>query len=304
MSPETLFTLNAILAMMMFGIALSLTTADFRRVVKKPLGPVVGMAAQFILLPALTCLLTWLIPMPGEIALGLLLVSCCPGGSFSNLMTYLAGGNTAMSVSMTGIASLLACVLTPLNFMFYASINPRTHALLSSISVSVTDMLIVVAFVLAIPLALGLLCARQWPEFARTSEPFFRFISLFTLFGFVAIALFMNWERFIGGASLFLLAVVVHNALALLIGWGSARALGLATPDRRAITLEVGLQNSGLGLGIIFTFFSDLTGMAIIAAAWGIWHLISGTSLSLFWQRSDRKQRRQRTSDKQVSYES
>ena len=140
MNSATLFTLNAVLALMMFGIALSLTTADFRRIAKQPVGPMVGMAAQFILLPALTCLLVWLIPMPSEIALGLLLVSCCPGGSFSNLMTYLSGGNTALSVSMTGIASLLACLLTPINFMFYAAINPRTHALLSDISVSVTDM--------------------------------------------------------------------------------------------------------------------------------------------------------------------
>ena len=304
MNSATLFTLNAVLALMMFGIALSLTTADFRRIAKQPVGPMVGMAAQFILLPALTCLLVWLIPMPSEIALGLLLVSCCPGGSFSNLMTYLSGGHTALSVSMTGIASLLACLLTPINFMFYAAINPRTHALLSDISVSVTDMLTIVAFVLALPLVLGIACAQQWPHFAQKSEPFFRFISLFTLFGFVAIALFMNWQRFIDGASLFLLAVIVHNAMALLIGYGSATALKLSVPDRRAITLEVGLQNSGLGLGIIFTFFSDLTGMAIVAAAWGIWHLISGLSLSLFWQMSDRKRARQNTSTTRCFYES
>ena len=114
----------------------------------------------------------------------------------------------------------------------------------------------------------------------------------------------MNWQRFIDGASLFLLAVIVHNAMALLIGYGSATALKLSVPDRRAITLEVGLQNSGLGLGIIFTFFSDLTGMAIVAAAWGIWHLISGLSLSLFWQMSDRKRARQNTSTTRCFYES
>jgi BASS family bile acid:Na+ symporter len=293
MSSSTLLILNAVLAMMMFGIALSLTLADFKRIVKKPKGPLVGLAAQFILLPAMTCALTWLIPMPSEVALGLILVSCCPGGSFSNLMTYLSNGNTAMSVSMTGVASLLACVLTPLNFMFYAELNPHTQQLLQSISVSASDMLLIVAMVLALPLIAGLFCGHHFPNFARRSEPFFRIVSLITLFGFVAIALFMNWQRFVGGASIFLLAVVLHNALALIIGWCSARALGLNKGDRRAITLEVGLQNSGLGLGIIFTFFADQTAMAIIAAAWGIWHLISGTGLTLIWQFLDRRHVRQ-----------
>ena len=302
MSSTSLLVLNSVLAMMMFGIALSLTAEDFRRIARQPVGPLVGMTAQFALLPALTCLLTWLIPMPSEIALGLLLVSCCPGGSFSNLMTYLSNGNTAMSVSMTGVASLLACVLTPLNFMFYAALNPRTQPLLNSISVSTADMLAVIAFVLAIPLVLGITCARIWPLFARKTEPFFRFVSLFTLFGFVAIALFMNWDKFIAGASLFLLAVVAHNALALLIGWSAARALRLPRADTRAITLEVGLQNSGLGLGIIFTFFANLDAMAVIAAAWGIWHLISGLSLSTYWQCKDRKKALQHTSEKQYFY--
>ncbi|WP_218396400.1 bile acid:sodium symporter family protein [Alteromonas lipotrueae] len=302
MSSTSLFALNSVLAMMMFGIALSLTTDDFRRIARQPVGPVVGMTAQFALLPALTCLLTWLLPMPSEIALGLLLVSCCPGGSFSNLMTYLSNGNTAMSVSMTGVASLLACVLTPLNFMFYAALNPRTQHLLNSISVSTTDMLSAIAFVLAFPLALGITCARIWPLFARKSEPFFRFVSLLTLFGFVAIALFMNWDKFIAGASLFLLAVVAHNALALFIGWSAARILHLPPADTRAITLEVGLQNSGLGLGIIFTFFADLEAMAVIAATWGIWHLISGLSLSTFWQLTDRKKALQDTSEKKYFY--
>lgn len=304
MSASTLLILNTILGMMMFGIALSLTMADFKRILRQPKGPVVGLVAQFVMLPAFTCLLTYLVPMPSEVALGLILVSCCPGGSFSNLMTYLSRGNTAMSVSMTGVASLLACVLTPMNFMFYASLNPLTRELLQSISVSAVDMLTIVLFVLAIPLAAGLMVASWFPGFARKSEPFFRFLSLTTLFGFVAIALAMNWQRFISGASIFLIAVVVHNAIALAIGWLSARALGLAKADRRAITLEVGLQNSGLGLGIIFTFFADQTAMAIVAAAWGIWHLISGLSLSLCWQLLDRREARQQHTNKQYVYES
>ncbi|GGW94099.1 bile acid:sodium symporter family protein [Alteromonas halophila] len=304
MSAGTLAVLNGILAMMMFGIALSLTPADFKRVAQAPRGPVAGLSAQFILLPGITSLLIYLIPMPGEVALGLLLVSCCPGGSFSNLMTYLSRGNTALSVSMTGIASLMASILTPFNFMLYGALNPRTNALLSSIAVSPADMLLIVALVLALPLTLGLMCAHHYPRFARRSEPFFRVISLCTLLGFVAVALVLNWQRFIGGASVFLLAVVGHNALALAIGWGMARLCRVSRPDRRAITLEVGLQNSGLGLGIIFTVFSNLSGMAIIAAAWGIWHLISGLALSGVWQCLDRRRGLRNPSIRQRIYES
>lgn len=284
MSAASLFVLNAVLALMMFGIALSLKAVDFKRVAQQPKGPLVGLVAQFLLLPALTFVAISLIPMPAEVALGLLLVSCCPGGSFSNLMTYLANGNTAMSVSMTGIASLLASVFTPLNFMFYASLNPHTDALLKAIDVSTWDMLTIVVLVLAIPLTLGLLCGRRFPHFAAKTEQFFRIVSLTALLGFVAIALWLNWDKFIAGASIYLLLVIAHNALALSLGWGSARALGLPKADRRAISLEVGLQNSGLGLGIIFTYFAAQTDMAIIAAAWGIWHLISGLSLTFFWQ--------------------
>lgn len=290
MSATSLVILNAVLALMMFGIALSLKAEDFKRVAQKPKGPLVGLVAQFVLLPALTFVAISLIPMPAEIALGLLLVSCCPGGSFSNLMTYLANGNTAMSVSMTGIASLLASVLTPLNFMFYASMNAHTDALLKTIDVSTWDMLAIVVLVLAIPLTIGLICGRRFPTFAAKTEQFFRVISLTALLGFVAIALILNWDQFIAGASIYLLFVVAHNALALTLGWASARTLGLPKADRRAVSLEVGLQNSGLGLGIIFTYFAAQTDMAIIAAAWGIWHLISGLSLTFFWQWLDRRQ--------------
>ncbi|CAB0150148.1 Pantothenate precursors transporter PanS [Pseudidiomarina piscicola] len=288
MASTTLFALNGVLAMMMFGIALSLKAADFKRVIQQPKGPLIGLAAQFLVLPFGTFMAISVIPMPAEIALGLLLVSCCPGGSFSNIMTFLANGNTAMSVSMTGIASLLASLLTPLNFMFYASLNSHTDALLQEIAVSTWDMLTIVFLVLAIPLALGLVTAHKLPNFARRSEGFFRIVSLAALFAFVAIALVINWAQFIAGASLFVLAVVAHNAIALAIGWSAARAVGMAAAERRAISLEVGLQNSGLGLGIIFTYFADLSGMAIIAAAWGIWHLVSGLGLTLFWHYWDR----------------
>lgn len=287
MSATSLWVLNAILAIMMFGIALSLRASDFVAVCKSPKGPITGLLAQFVLMPFITFVATMLIPMPAEVALGLILVAACPGGSFSNIMTFLAKGNTAMSVSMTAVASAAAAVMTPFNFFLYSELNPTTSALLKAIEVPADQIFITVAGVLGVPLIIGLWVANCYPVFAKQSEKFFRYFSLLILFVFVAGALAGNWAKFVGGADIFLLAVVAHNAVALFIGNLSAKLMGLQKADQRAITLEVGLQNSGLGLGIIFAFFGDLTGMAIIAAGWGIWHLISGTSLVFYWNRQD-----------------
>lgn len=172
MSSTSLLLLNLILAMMMFGIALSLKPADFRQVVRQPKGPLTGLAAQFVLMPALTWLLTLLVPMPAEVALGLILVASCPGGSFSNIVTYLAKGNTAMSISMTGIASVAASFMTPFNFMFYASMNPHTALLLKQIAVPPESLFIVVALVLALPLTLGLFCSQMAPALPNAANPF------------------------------------------------------------------------------------------------------------------------------------
>lgn len=288
MSSTGLLLLNLILALMMFGIALSLRAADFRQVLRQPKAPLVAMLAQFVLLPAASWLLTMLVPMPAEVALGVILIGACPGGSFSNIMTYLSKGNVALSVSMTGIASLAAALLTPFNFMLYASLNPATKELLTSINVPFENILILVILVLALPLLLGMLTAKLAPNFALKSQGVFRIISLTTLFSFVLLALIKNWQTFADAADWFLLLVLLHNGFALSLGYGLAYLMQLSRADRRAITFETGIQNSGLGLGIIFTFFSEFSGMAIIAAAWGIWHLISGLSLTWLWHWRDK----------------
>ena len=289
MSSTSLLLLNLILALMMFGIALSLRAADFRQVLRQPKAPLVAMLAQFVLLPAASWLLTMLVPMPAEVALGVILIGTCPGGSFSNIMTYLSRGNVALSVSMTGIASLAAALLTPFNFMLYASLNPATKVLLTSIQVPFENILILVLLVLALPLLLGMLTAKFAPRFALKSQGIFRIISLTTLFSFVLLALIKNWQTFADAADWFLLLVLLHNGFALSLGYGLAYFMQLSRADRRAITFETGIQNSGLGLGIIFTFFSEFGGMAIIAAAWGIWHLISGLGLTWLWHSRDKK---------------
>ncbi|WP_416305371.1 bile acid:sodium symporter family protein [Neptunicella sp. SCSIO 80796] len=290
MSDSSLLALNLILALMMFGIALSLKVEDFKRVFNQPKAPLTAIVAQFLLLPAISWLLTMLLPLPAEVALGVILVGSCPGGSFSNIMTFLSKGNTALSVSITALSSLAAAVATPFNFVLYSSLNPDTASLLRSIHIPVENVLVLVLLVLALPLLLGLITAYYAPRFAERSQQAFKIISLLTLFGFVGAALSQNWQKFSAGANIFMAIVVLHNAIALGIGRITSGLMKLNSADTRAVTLELGIQNSGLGLGIIFTFFDQLGGMAIIAASWGIWHLISGLSLTLYWSRRDIKQ--------------
>lgn len=287
--PASLIMLNLIMACMMFGVSLSLTLDDFKRVIKAPVAPVAGLLAQFLLLPAATCLFTWLLNIDPELALGMILVASCPGGSFSNVMTWLGRGNVAVSVSMTAVSSLAATVLTPINFAFYGWLNPHTREYLTQISLNPTGILVIVLLVLAVPLLLGMLSGKRWPALVTRSEKPLRVISLLVFLGFVAIAFSNNFDLFIERFHSFFWLVVAHNLLALSLGYGMARLLRLPLADRRAVTMEVGIQNSGLGLVILFTFFPEAGGMMLITAFWGVWHLVSGLTLSQIWARQSRR---------------
>lgn len=284
-NPASLIMLNAILALMMFGVSLSLRFDDFKRILLYPVAPLAGLFAQFLLLPLATCLFTWALNIEPELALGMILVASCPGGSFSNIMTWLARGNVAVSVSMTAVSSLAATVLTPLNFAFYGWLNPHTRQYLTQITIEPSSILLLVLLVLALPLVLGMLTGRKFPKLVTRSEKPLRIISLLIFLVFVAIAFSNNFALFIERFSSFFWLVVAHNLLALSLGYGMGTALKLPVPDRRAVTLEVGIQNSGLGLVILFTFFPQAGGMMLITAFWGVWHLISGLTLSQFWAR-------------------
>lgn len=283
--PSSLVLINLILALMMFGVSLDLRAEDFRRVLREPKAPAIGLFAQFLLLPALTCLATWALAIDPQLALGMLLVAACPGGSFSNIMTWMARGNVAVSVSMTAISSLAAGVLTPLNFALYAWLNPNTRPLLSEIAVDPLGLLLMVLLVLGVPLLLGMIIGRRFPLLTLRVEKPLRIFALLVMLAFVGLAFGRNWQQFLEYFHLFFWLVVAHNALALSCGYFSARLAGLPVADRRAVTLEVGIQNSALGLVIIFTFFPQASGMLLIAAFWGCWHLVSGLSLALLWSR-------------------
>ncbi|WP_341305106.1 bile acid:sodium symporter family protein [Pseudomonas sp. TMP25] len=283
--PSSLVLINVIVAVMMFGVSLDLRSEDFRRVLRSPKAPVIGLIAQFLLLPALTCLACWALHIEPQLALGMTLIAACPGGSFSNIMTWMARGSVAVSVSMTAVSSVAASVLTPLNFALYAWLNPYTRPLLTEIAMDPLSLLLVVILVLGVPLVLGMWVGRRFTDLSRKVEKPLRVFALAVMLGFVAIAFGKNSEQFLSHFHLFFWLVVAHNALALSIGYVSARLSGLPDAERRAITLEVGIQNSALGLVIIFTFFPQVTGMLLIAAFWGTWHLVSGMALATYWSR-------------------
>jgi len=284
--PASLVMLNVIMAFMMFGVSLTLKAEDFRRILVAPVAPMAGLFAQFVLLPAATCLATWALEIDPELALGMILVAACPGGSFSNVMTWLARANVAVSVSMTAVSSLAATVLTPMNFALYGYLNPHTRELLTSISLDPLSILVLVLLVLGAPLLAGMWVGKRFPGLAARSEKPLRVIALVVFLGFVGIAFSNNVDLFLERFHTFFWLVVLHNLLALSLGNGMARLLRLPVADRRAVTLEVGIQNSGLGLVILFTFFPEAGGMMLITAFWGVWHLVSGLTLASIWSRT------------------
>lgn len=281
--PSSLMVLNVILALMMFGVSLTLKPADFKRVVLDPRPPLAGLAAQFLFLPAATCLFTWAFGVDPHFALGMILVASCPGGTFSNLMTWLGRGNAALSVSMTAVSSVAATVITPLNFAFYGWLNPATRGLLTEISVGPDQLLLLLLLVLGLPLVLGMWAGRRFPRFVARTEKAFRLMTLAVLLLFVGIVFSSNYALFIAKFNSFFWLVVAHNTMALGLGAATAWLLHLKTADRRAVTLEVGIQNSGLGLIILFNFMPDAADTMLITAFWGVWHMISGLALARIW---------------------
>jgi len=280
-----LLALNAVIGLMMYGMALDMKLEDFKRVARSPKGPAIGLGAQFILLPAFTFLLTLVLPVTASMALGMMLVASCPGGNLSNVMTYLARGNPALSVSMTAVSTAAAVVMTPLNLALWGSLNPATNAILRRVSLDPLDVFQTIVMILGIPLLLGLTTSRFYPTLADKIRKPFKAVSVVIFCLFVAVALGANWQNFIRAIGLVAFGVFVHNALALTLGYTAARVCGLEERDRRAVAIEVGIQNSALALVLIFQFFGGLGGMAVIAGWWGIWHIISGLAVAFYWSR-------------------
>lgn len=282
---QGLLLINAAIGLMMLGVAIDLKLNDFKRIIKAPKAPLIGLAAQFILLPAFTFLLTLILKPQPSIALGMILVAACPGGNLSNLMTYLAKGNCAISISMTAVSTTAAIVMTPLNLALWGNLNPDTARILQKVSLGPVDVFFTVFVILGIPLTIGMVLSHIFPGLAnKVRKPF----KIFTLVFFILIvlgALAANWKIFLDVIGLVMVVVFIHNALALNIGYWSGRLLGLVEPDSRAVAIEVGIQNSALGLVLVFNFFEGLGGMAILVGWWGIWHIIAGLITAFIFTR-------------------
>jgi BASS family bile acid:Na+ symporter len=279
--------LSLVLATMVFSVALELHPSDFARVAKMPRAVLCGLVPQFLLLPVATWLATLALNLPANTEAAMILVACCPGGSLSNVVTHFGRGNTALSVSISAVAALLALFMTPFNFTWMVASNPATAGWLRTLEIDPAGIWWSLIALLALPMALGMGFGRLRPDLTeRVRRPLSRF-SLIALGAFIVLGLVR--ERHLLGAQILpqFTVVVLHNAAGLALGWLAAQAFRISTPDRRAVMIEGGMQNAGLALGIIAVqFYADL-GMVIVASLWGIWHIVSGMSLAWWWRQRD-----------------
>jgi BASS family bile acid:Na+ symporter len=284
-TPESLIALDVILALVLFGVALDMKLEDFRGIVTAPRGTVIGLAAHSVLLPAAAFLLTVLLDPAPSIALGMILVASCPSGNISNFLVNYAHGNPALSVTIAAFSMLGSVFFTPFNIAFWGAMHPGTREILQAVALSPAQVLGTIVVLLAIPTVLGMTVASRFPRFAARARRPFRLLSLAFFALFVVGALVANLEFFLDYVPRVALFVLVLNAVALALGYYTAKLARLPEADRRAVSFEVGIQNSGFGLALVFNFFNGLGGMAIVAAWWGIWHLLAGTTLATWWRR-------------------
>ncbi len=297
--------LNIVLAFVMFGVALGIKPATFVDIIKNPKSILTGIVCQLVLLPALTlCLIMvcghWISPM---IALGMLLVASCPGGNISNFITSLSRGNSELSVSLTAF-NTAACVLTtPLNFAFWGKLYLNfagNHGIgsLPELQIPLGEIFQSIFIIMGIPLVLGILCGQYLPKVAKILKKPLQYLSIAVFIAMVVIIFTGNLDVFMKCIRYIFLIVLLHNLLALGIGFGTSTLLKLPYKDRRTLTIETGIQNSGLGLILLLNpnIFPDTGawanngGMLVITAWWGVWHIISGLTLAFTWRIRGRKE--------------
>lgn len=282
---EQLRLLNLLLGFIMFGVALDLRPDQFRVLFRQPKSLLVGMSSQLILLPLVTVGLIWVIHPAVGIGLGMLLVAACPGGNVSNYAAHLSGSNTALSVSMTTLSTLGAAFTTPLLFTRLQPLIQGGEMRSEVLSVSPWAMVWSIIQLILVPLLAGFLFRQYLPRLTeRLLRPIQR-LSMLIFLGFVVVAVVGNLANIGKYLPYIFFYVLIHNALALGTGYFWSRLYRLPEADARAISIETGIQNSGLALVLIFNFFDGRGGMALIAAWWGVWHLVSAFGLAMVWKR-------------------
>lgn len=283
--PGSLQLMNVALGLIMFGIALEIRLSHFKLLWQSPKPILAGVLSQYVVLQLLTFLLVYWLKPEMNIALGMFLVAACPGGNVSNFMSHLAKGNSALSVSLTALSSVGAVFMTPLLFSGFSSLYFELSASSKVLEVSFFEMFKVVVFILAIPLLLGMTFAHLYPGRAQKLSKGFKLGSMVFFVTLVGVMIAQNRAAFQFSVLSLFGMVVLHNALALTSGYGVGTLFKLKTAERRTLAIETGIQNSGLGLLLIFTFFDQNQAMAVVAALWGIWHLVSGLGLAFYWSK-------------------
>lgn len=298
LSSGNLLLLNIILGTVMFGVALGIRVDDFKAVAKAPLKFTAGLTGQWFILPATTFGLIALLGAhltPG-VAMGMLLIASCPGGNISNFMVHLAKGNTALSVSLTAVSTAGALFITPLNFaawgwMYSEFLAPMSdNPLLRNLELDAWEVARAIVLLLGLPLILGMGFAHRFPSLAARMERPIRWLSIFAFLAIVGVAFGQNYDAFILHIGAIFGLVALHNTLTIVIGWWWGKAWKLRLRDRRTIGIEMGIQNTGLGLVLllnpaIFPSHLPIGGMAAITAWWGIWHILSGLSVASWWRK-------------------
>lgn len=295
-STSGLVFLNIALAFIMFGVALGIKTENFTDLLRKPKPAIVGFISQTFLLPAFTFLLVLALNPPPTIALGMIMVAACPGGNISNFISSMARGNVALAVSLTGISTLAAVFFTPFNFAFWGNLYINFYnaheasGLLRPLEIDKAQMFQTVFILLGIPVIIGLTVAKKFPALTeKIKKPINRGSLIFFVI-MVITMLSANLTQFVSFVHLVFLYVLIQNGLAMLTGYLFAKVNKLSVTDQRTISIETGIHNSGLALALLFNpkIFPpemQLGGMAIIAAWWGIWHILSGLSIAWFWSK-------------------
>jgi len=276
----------------MFGVALGIKWTNFKQLLLRPKALLVGLASQYLVLPAITfgAILLFGAYLTPAVAFGMLLVASCPGGNVSNFISSVANANVELSVSMTAVGTVLAVIVTPLNFAFWGSLYAATSPFLRPIEIDPFEMFRTVIIILGIPVAAGIFFSQKFPELTKKIKKPIQRVSLLVFALFIVLAFRNNFDYFMQYIKWVLLIVLVHHSLALIAGHVFAGFFRLSLNERRTIAIETSIQNSGLGLVLLFNpriFPPDLQmgGMAFIAAWWGIWHIIAGLTIAGYWAR-------------------
>lgn len=278
------WAINPMLGAIMFGMGLTLSPHDFKIVLSRPKDIIIGCLAQFTVMPLLALGLSWAFALPKELALGVILVGCCPGGTASNVITYLAKGDLALSVGMTATSTLLAPLLTPMLVWLMAG---------TMVDVDTIGMLLSIVYVVIAPIVCGLLCQRFLPNVTKAVVPYLPAFSSIVIAMVVGIVVSHNADRLMLGGMVVIIVVMAHNLLGLFIGLMLGRLLHLQKPKRVALSIEVGMQNSGLASSLAVLHFASYPLATIPGAVFSVWHNISGALVAKLYQRnniSDTKQ--------------